>query len=94
MDDMSVVVNVQEAKTRLSELLHRVEAGEEVVIARAGTVVARLQAVAPRVRSFDEPLLNGLAPFDVSELLAPMDEAELRDWEAGHADDPLNGPAA
>ncbi|MFT4137257.1 type II toxin-antitoxin system Phd/YefM family antitoxin [Microbacterium sp.] len=31
---MSVIVNVQEAKTRLSEPLHRAEAGEEIVIAR------------------------------------------------------------
>lgn len=35
-------VNVHEAKTHLSRLLERVEAGEEVVIARAGTPVARL----------------------------------------------------
>jgi prevent-host-death family protein len=35
-------VNVHEAKTRLSELLKKVEAGEEVVIARAGKPVARL----------------------------------------------------
>ena len=35
-------VNVHEAKTHLSRLLERVEAGEEVVIARAGRPVARL----------------------------------------------------
>jgi prevent-host-death family protein len=35
-------VNVHEAKTRLSELLRRVEAGEEFVIARSGKPVARL----------------------------------------------------
>lgn len=37
-----LTVNVQEAKTRLSELLARVERGEDVVIARAGHPVARL----------------------------------------------------
>lgn len=36
------VVNVHEAKTRLSRLLERVERGEEIVIARAGDPVARL----------------------------------------------------
>jgi prevent-host-death family protein len=36
------MVNVHEAKTHLSELLRRVEAGEEIVIARAGRPVARL----------------------------------------------------
>lgn len=35
-------VNIHDAKTRLSELLKRVEAGEELVIARAGRPVARL----------------------------------------------------
>jgi prevent-host-death family protein len=35
-------VNVYEAKTNLSRLLDQVEAGEEVVIARAGRPVARL----------------------------------------------------
>lgn len=40
MSDSSV--NVHEAKTHLSRLLERVEAGEEVVIARAGRPVARL----------------------------------------------------
>lgn len=36
------IVNVHEAKTHLSRLLENVEAGEEVVIARAGRPVARL----------------------------------------------------
>lgn len=35
-------VNIYDAKTQLSQLLARVEAGEEVVIARAGRPVARL----------------------------------------------------
>lgn len=35
-------VNVYEAKTQLSKLLERVEAGEEIVIARHGKAVARL----------------------------------------------------
>lgn len=36
------MVNVHDAKSNLSELLRRVERGEEVVLARAGTPVARL----------------------------------------------------
>ncbi|MBM4185129.1 MAG: type II toxin-antitoxin system Phd/YefM family antitoxin [Gemmatimonadetes bacterium] len=39
------VVNVHQAKTELSKLLERAEAGEDVVIARAGTPVARLVPV-------------------------------------------------
>jgi len=38
-------VNVHEAKTHLSRLLERVEAGEEIVIARSGKPVARLVAL-------------------------------------------------
>ncbi len=36
------IVNVQEAKTHLSRLLERVAVGEEIVLARAGTPIARL----------------------------------------------------
>jgi prevent-host-death family protein len=43
-------VNVHEAKTHFSKLLARVEAGEEVVIARAGKPVARLVAVEEKAK--------------------------------------------
>ena len=39
---MSIQVNVLEAKTQLSRLLDRAEAGEDVIIARAGHPVVRL----------------------------------------------------
>ena len=39
-------VNVHEAKTQLSRLIEAAEAGEEVVIARAGRPVVRLVALA------------------------------------------------
>ena len=39
---MAITVNIGEAKTRLSELIALVEAGEEVVIARGNAPVARL----------------------------------------------------
>ena len=44
------VVNIHEAKSTLSELLRKVEAGEEVLIARAGKPVARLIPAGGRVR--------------------------------------------
>ncbi len=57
-----------------------------------GTIaVARLEPVVPQVRSFEAPLLPGLPPLDITELLAPMDEADLCDWEDGHTEDPLRG---
>ena len=42
---MAVHVNVHHAKTHLSKLLRRVEAGEEIVIGRGGEPVARLTRV-------------------------------------------------
>ena len=38
---MSKIVNVHEAKTYLSQLLERVNAGEEIIIAKSGKPVAR-----------------------------------------------------
>ena len=40
-----VTINLAQAKARLSELLDKVEAGEEVVITRHGRRVARLSSV-------------------------------------------------
>lgn len=45
------VVNIHDAKTHLSRLVERVEAGEEVVIARAGRPVARLVPFKTRTQS-------------------------------------------
>lgn len=70
-------VNVQDAKTRLSDLLARAERGEEIVIARAGVPVVRLVPVAdvPR-RTF------GGATFDVpDDFDSPLPETELALWE-------------
>jgi prevent-host-death family protein len=70
-------VNVQEAKTRLSQLLAAAERGEEVVIARGGRPVVRLVPV-------DEPGLRpvgfvaGSVPDDFAD---PLPEDELARWE-------------
>lgn len=47
-----VRVGMHEAKTKLSQLVERAEAGEEIVIQRNGTPVARLVGIAD-----DEPSL-------------------------------------
>ena len=41
------VVNIHAAKTQLSRLIEAVEAGEEIIIARAGKPVARLVPISP-----------------------------------------------
>ena len=43
-----IEVNIHEAKTHLSKLLQKVAEGEEVIIAKAGTPVAKLVKVEPR----------------------------------------------
>ncbi|MDD2702191.1 MAG: type II toxin-antitoxin system prevent-host-death family antitoxin [Sideroxydans sp.] len=40
-------VNIHEAKTQFSRIVEQAEAGEEIVIARAGKPVARLVSLAP-----------------------------------------------
>jgi prevent-host-death family protein len=57
------VVNVHEAKTHLSRLLQRVEAGEEIVIGRAGRPVARLVPM-DRVGAAQRPDARHPGPAD------------------------------
>ncbi len=45
---MPMTVNVYEAKTHLSRLLARVEAGERIVISRAGRPIATLEPIRER----------------------------------------------
>jgi prevent-host-death family protein len=45
---MEKSVNIHQAKTHLSRLVERVEAGEEITLARAGRPVARLVPYHPR----------------------------------------------
>jgi prevent-host-death family protein len=73
-------VNVHQAKTHLSQLLHRVEAGEEVVIARAGKPIARLVAIesgsTDRPLGIDAGVVRVAPDFD-----APLPEELLGDFE-------------
>jgi len=43
-------VNVREVRRRLSEILDRVEAGEEIAITRRGRVVSKMVSATPRDR--------------------------------------------
>lgn len=53
-------VNLSDAKARLSELVDRAEAGEEVTILRRGRPVARLVPVGKRLISLDIEALRAL----------------------------------
>jgi prevent-host-death family protein len=66
-------VNIYDAKTHFSQLLVRVEAGEEIVIARAGRPIARLSPIGTpepsRVFGRDAGLFD--VPDDFDEPLPP-----------------------
>ena len=62
-------VNVHEAKTHLSKLLERVALGEEVIIAKAGTPVAKLVPFdqQPQTRIFGSAKGEFTVPDDFNE---------------------------
>ena len=73
-------VNIHEAKTHLSKLVAAVEAGGEVVLARAGKPVARLVP-------YTEPLpqrrfgsMKGRV-WTTDAFFEPLPEEELAAWE-------------
>jgi prevent-host-death family protein len=73
-------VTIHSAKTNLSKLLARVEAGEEIVIARGKTPVARLTPIRspPALRRFGA--MKGVVSVD-PEVFTSITEAELEEWE-------------
>jgi len=76
---MPKIVNIHEAKTHLSRLIRRVEAGEEVVIARGGQPVARLVRVDPvgrRLLGMDRGEVYVADDFD-----EPLDSSILDEFE-------------
>jgi prevent-host-death family protein len=78
---MTRTVNVHEAKTHLSELLRLVEAGEEVIIARAGKPVAQL--IPPSLEGDRPHRVPGTAKgeFELTpEFYEPLPEEELAAW--------------
>lgn len=51
-------INIHDAKTQLSKLIRRVEAGEEIILSRSGRPVARLIPIEPN-RPRQPGLLSG-----------------------------------
>lgn len=76
---MTVTVNIHEAKTHLSRLLMRVQAGEEIIIAHAGKPVARLVSVKQTDKRRKPGSAAGLftVPQNFNE---PLSEDVLRDF--------------
>jgi prevent-host-death family protein len=81
---MPTVITIHAAKTHLSKLIERVEAGEEIVIARGKKPVARLvpmtvPAHVLRARTFGA--LKGKFALPDSFFFDPLPDAELKTWE-------------
>jgi prevent-host-death family protein len=72
---MAETVNVHVAKTQLSSLLDRVARGEEIIIAKAGTPIARLVPLAP----VERPLGFVHVTIDPA-FFDPLPEEELAAW--------------
>ena len=75
-------VTVHAAKTHLSRLLKAAEAGEEVVITRGRTPVARLVPIAAPLVQRKFGAMKGLATVDAS-FFEPMTPEELAVWYEG-----------
>lgn len=68
-------VNMHEAKTRFSQLVEAVEAGEEVIIARAGKPVVRLVKANARQGGVRIGLAKGLLRRVAPDFDEPLDPA-------------------
>jgi antitoxin (DNA-binding transcriptional repressor) of toxin-antitoxin stability system len=85
----AITVTIHNAKTNLSKLIARAEAGEEVVIMRGKIAVARLTAMRGEKRKPTFGMLKGKIPSLPDEFFFdPLPEEELRLWE-GEDEDPL-----
>ena len=73
-------VTIHNAKTQLSKLLEQVERGEEVIIARGKTPVARLVPYAREQPKRGFGSMKGRASLG-PEFWEPLPEEELKLWE-------------
>lgn len=77
--EVTEIVNMHEAKTHLSRLVAKVEAGEEIVIARGGRPCARLVPI-----TADAPTLGtmkGRWPELTDEFFEPLAGDDLTVWD-------------
>lgn len=75
-------VTTHEAKTHLSRLLSRVQAGEQFLICRGDTPLAVLSGLAPAEPAVSRPRI-GTVTSNVSwteDAFRPLGDVELTDW--------------
>lgn len=74
---MTTTVNIHEAKTHLSRLVDRANAGEVIVVAKAGRPVAKLVPLDDRIERHPG-LLSGRV---TDAFFEPLPDEELASWE-------------
>ena len=78
------IVTVHQAKTQLSKLIARAEAGEEIVIARGSEPAVKLTPVGKLAPKRQFGSMKGLLPdIPDSFFFDPLSEEELRLYEGG-----------
>jgi prevent-host-death family protein len=83
---MATTVNIHEAKTHLSKLLAKVQAGEEVIIAKAGKPLARVTAIEPPEPKSRLGFLKG--KITVPDDFDTMFQDEIEEMFYGKTDEP------
>jgi prevent-host-death family protein len=83
-----VVVTVRQAKTQLSKLIARAEAGDEIIIARGRKPAVKLTPVAKRAAKRRFGALKGKLSLPDAFFFDPLPEHELTLWEGNRK--PLN----
>lgn len=73
------MVNIHEAKTHLSRLIERAQAGETIIIAKAGTPKVRLSPIPARTPRRPGRFAGALVVGE--EFFAPLPEEDLGAWE-------------
>lgn len=73
-------VTIHTAKTTLSQLLARVEAGEEIVLARGKVPIAKIVPYQPGAPSRQFGALRGLVSVGPA-FFEPLPDDELAAWE-------------
>jgi len=82
---MSRSVNIAEAKAKLSALVDRAAAGEEIILSRAGRPVARLMPLTEKVPREPGVRRHWQIPDDL--FLEAADEEDLRAAEGADSDE-------
>jgi len=82
------IVTVHQAKTQLSKLIARAEAGEEIVIARGRQPVVKLTPIVKMAPNRKFGSMKGLYDIPDAFFFDPLPEEELKLYEGTDDDNP------